>query len=60
MTQPTPAVSRICGNCDGFATVVITTGARYRDGSRVTLRVHCRTCTGSGSARLSRKQEVNA
>lgn len=47
MAQPTPA-RRICRDCDGFATVAITTGTRNRDGSRATLSVDCRTCKGHG------------
>ncbi|MET8690254.1 hypothetical protein ABZV77_39215 [Streptomyces sp. NPDC004732] len=38
----------VCRNCDGFPTVAITTGARYHDGSRVTVRATCRTCNGTG------------
>lgn len=38
----------VCGNCDGFPTVAITTGARNRDGSRATVRATCRTCNGTG------------
>ncbi|WP_306334220.1 hypothetical protein [Streptomyces sp. KL118A] len=50
----------ICRDCDGFPVVAITTGTRHRDGSRVTFRVRCRTCTGTGSVRLSRQQGVTA
>ncbi|MFD5630349.1 hypothetical protein [Streptomyces sp. NPDC127072] len=35
----------LCRDCDGFATAAIATGARHRDGSRVTLRVTCTACT---------------
>jgi len=38
----------ICGHCDGFHVVAITTGTRHRDGSRVTIRVTCPTCDGTG------------
>ncbi|MGW7272217.1 hypothetical protein ACWGH5_17020 [Streptomyces sp. NPDC054864] len=47
MTQPAPA-RRICRDCDGFATVAITTGTRNTDGSRVTLSADCPTCKGHG------------
>ncbi|MEU5045541.1 hypothetical protein [Streptomyces griseorubiginosus] len=40
----------VCGNCDGFPVVSITTGARRRDGSRVLLRVVCSVCQGTGHA----------
>lgn len=38
----------ICRDCDGFATVAIDTGTRHLDGTRVTLRVDCPTCEGTG------------
>ncbi|WP_121701864.1 hypothetical protein [Streptomyces sp. E5N298] len=40
--------TRVCRDCDGFATAAITTGTRHRDGSRATLRITCQTCRGSG------------
>ncbi|GGX93013.1 hypothetical protein [Streptomyces anandii] len=40
--------SRVCRDCDGFASVAITTGTRHRDGTRATLRVTCPTCKGTG------------
>ncbi|MFD3577700.1 hypothetical protein [Streptomyces sp. NPDC058644] len=59
--MPQPTSNRpVCRDCDGFATVAVTTGARHADGSRVTLRFDCRTCTGTARVRLSHKQEVNA
>ncbi|MFF4491275.1 hypothetical protein ACFY0F_33250 [Streptomyces sp. NPDC001544] len=39
---------RICRDCDGFAAAAISTGTRHRDGSRVTIRVTCQTCKGTG------------
>jgi len=47
MPQHVPNTS-VCRDCDGFATAAITTGARHRDGSRVTLRVACPACQGTG------------
>ncbi|MFD6327009.1 hypothetical protein ACFWOL_30140 [Streptomyces sp. NPDC058442] len=47
MAQHTPTL-RICRACDGFATVAITTGTRHPDGTRVTIRVTCPTCQGTG------------
>jgi DnaJ-class molecular chaperone len=38
----------ICRDCDGFASVAIDTGTRHLDGTRVTLRVDCPTCKGTG------------
>lgn len=38
----------ICRDCDGFASVAIDTGTRHPDGTRVTLRVDCPTCKGTG------------
>ncbi|MGA5262627.1 hypothetical protein ACPCI0_20670 [Streptomyces griseoincarnatus] len=40
--------TRVCRDCDGFATAAITTGTRRRDRTRVTLRVTCPTCKGTG------------
>lgn len=47
MPQHAPT-ARICRDCDGFATVAITTGTRHPDGTRATLRVACPTCRGTG------------
>ncbi|MGA5439436.1 hypothetical protein ACPCKW_07890 [Streptomyces griseoincarnatus] len=41
-------ITRVCRDCDGFATAAITTGTRHRDGTRVTLRVTCSACKGTG------------
>ncbi|MGW2515953.1 hypothetical protein ACWC09_02765 [Streptomyces sp. NPDC001617] len=38
----------VCRDCDGFATAAIDTGTRHPDGSRVTLRVTCPACRGTG------------
>ena len=38
----------LCPGCDGFATAAITTGTRHDDGTRVTLRVTCTACKGTG------------
>ncbi|MGA5839476.1 hypothetical protein [Streptomyces pseudogriseolus] len=40
--------TRVCRDCDGFVTAAITTGTRHRDGTRVTLRVTCPICKGTG------------
>nr|WP_030553047.1 hypothetical protein [Streptomyces exfoliatus] len=45
MPQTTP---RVCRDCDGFATVTITTGLPAVDGTRDTVRVNCPTCRGLG------------
>ncbi|MFJ7136310.1 hypothetical protein [Streptomyces fungicidicus] len=42
------ANTRVCRDCDGFATAAITTGARHADGTRATLRVTCPACKGTG------------
>ncbi|WP_173864783.1 hypothetical protein [Streptomyces roseifaciens] len=47
---------RVCRACDGFASAMVTTGTRHRDGSRALLRVVCRTCRGTGTPR--ERQEV--
>ncbi len=41
--------TRVCRDCDGFATAAITTGTRHTDGTRATLRVTCPTCQGTGT-----------
>ncbi|MFJ4755858.1 hypothetical protein [Streptomyces sp. NPDC088763] len=47
--MPQPAQNtRVCRDCDGFATVAITTGTRHADGSRATLRIACQPCGGTG------------
>ncbi|MBR8641727.1 hypothetical protein KEF29_26355 [Streptomyces tuirus] len=53
-TTPTP---RICPNCDGFATVAITTGSRDRHGHLPTLTIDCRACNGQGTAPARRVRE---
>ncbi|MFF5857602.1 hypothetical protein ACFY8B_18515 [Streptomyces sp. NPDC012751] len=40
--------ARVCRDCDGFAAASIITGARHNDGTRVTLRVACPACKGTG------------
>ncbi|GGQ35792.1 hypothetical protein GCM10010250_00940 [Streptomyces althioticus] len=46
--------TRVCRDCDGFATAAITTGTRHRDGTRITLRVACPACKGTDTARRVR------
>ncbi|MEU4985119.1 hypothetical protein [Streptomyces sp. NPDC021969] len=47
--MPQPAQNtRVCRDCDGFATVAITTGTRHADGSRATLQITCPACKGAG------------
>ncbi|MYS25283.1 hypothetical protein GA0115240_176824 [Streptomyces sp. DvalAA-14] len=50
MPQHTPAPGQhVCGHCDGFPTVAITTGTRNPDGTRRTLNVTCPACKGTGT-----------
>ncbi|MFJ9727730.1 hypothetical protein ACIRP3_33745 [Streptomyces sp. NPDC101209] len=55
MTGPTPATPanpRICSNCDGFATVAISSGlGRDAGGNLRTLTIDCRVCSGTGIVR---------
>lgn len=53
-----PTRARICRDCDGHATAHITTGTRHADGTRVTLRVTCPACKGSGTAPAARLARV--
>ncbi|MFG2794302.1 hypothetical protein [Streptomyces sp. NPDC048419] len=48
-TLATLTRTRICPNCDGFATATITCGPRHDDGTRLVLHVDCRTCHGTGT-----------
>ncbi|MEU0454972.1 hypothetical protein ABZ322_18545 [Streptomyces sp. NPDC006129] len=57
MTHPTTPTPRICPNCDGFATVAITTGSRDRHGHLHTLTANCPACNGTGTAPTRRVQE---
>ncbi|MDQ0831554.1 DnaJ-class molecular chaperone [Streptomyces achromogenes] len=43
--------TRVCRDCAGFASALVTTGARHLDGTRATVRVDCPTCKGTGTAR---------
>ncbi|MFC9283505.1 hypothetical protein [Streptomyces collinus] len=55
--MPQHTRARVCRDCDGHATAHITTGTRHRDGTRLTLRIACPACKGSGTvpaARLAR------
>lgn len=54
MMQHNPAHTRRCKHCDDFPVVAITTGTRHRDGSRVTIRVTCPGCNGTGTAAPAR------
>ncbi|MFG3045462.1 hypothetical protein ACGFZR_11115 [Streptomyces sp. NPDC048241] len=57
MPQHTP-VPRLCRDCDGHASAMVTTGTWKPDGTRTLLRVDCPTCKGTGhhapAARLVR------
>ncbi|MFD9071715.1 hypothetical protein [Streptomyces lasiicapitis] len=59
MPHGIPAHARLCSYCDGFPVVAITIiGVRRRDGSRITLRVTCPACRGTG-IRTARRREVS-
>ncbi|MGW2818613.1 hypothetical protein [Streptomyces sp. NPDC001415] len=49
MPQHHPGPARICPNCDGFASVAITSGGRDRNGHLHTVTAHCQTCQGTGT-----------
>ncbi|CAL9430020.1 hypothetical protein SUDANB145_02022 [Streptomyces sp. enrichment culture] len=58
MPQSAPA-PRLCGTCDGFPVVAVTTDTRRRDGSRVTRRLSCPACKGTGhTTPASRRRAV--
>ncbi|MFD8338937.1 hypothetical protein ACFV42_40780 [Streptomyces solisilvae] len=54
MPQHTHAHTRHCPHCGGFSTVAVTAGGRHLDGSRVTIRVTCPGCQGTGTATPAR------
>ncbi|MET7716261.1 hypothetical protein [Streptomyces sp. NPDC005407] len=49
MTQHSPARTRICPDCDGFAAVKVTLGGRDRHGHLRTITAHCPVCHGTGT-----------
>ncbi|MFD6778410.1 hypothetical protein ACWGUN_01745 [Streptomyces koyangensis] len=58
MPHPKPAMP-ICGNCDGFPVVHITTGTTTPTGHRHTLPATCPTCHGTGH-RTTRRTTIQA
>lgn len=50
MTHRTRPPSRICPNCDGFASAAITLGGRDHHGHLHTITAHCPACHGTGTA----------
>jgi DnaJ-class molecular chaperone len=49
MPQHSPVLTRVCGHCDGFPVVAITTGTRNPDGTRHTVNATCPACKGTGT-----------
>lgn len=49
MPQHTHASGHVCGHCDGFPVVHITTGSRNLDGTRHTIPATCPACKGTGT-----------
>lgn len=60
MSQPTPARTRVCPDCDGFAAVKVTLGGRDRSGHLRTITAHCPACHGTGTAPARRPLTVPA
>ncbi|MFF2928914.1 hypothetical protein [Streptomyces mirabilis] len=58
MTHRTRPPSRICPNCDGFASAAITLGGRDHRGHLRTITAHCLACHGTGTARTTRAREA--
>ncbi|MEV6736607.1 hypothetical protein AB0N14_06495 [Streptomyces sp. NPDC051104] len=50
MTDRGTSSPRICPNCDGFASVAITSGGRDRHGHLRTIAADCPACQGTGTA----------
>ncbi|MFF1562955.1 hypothetical protein ACFVY1_05455 [Streptomyces sp. NPDC058293] len=57
MMHRTRPPSRICPNCDGFASAAITLGGRDRNGHLRTITAHCPACHGTGAAHRSPVRE---
>ncbi|MFG2477337.1 hypothetical protein [Streptomyces fagopyri] len=57
MTHHPRPPSRICPNCDGFASAAITLGGRDRNGHLRTITAHCPACHGTGTAHRSPVRE---
>ncbi|WP_037669345.1 hypothetical protein [Streptomyces griseus] len=57
MTHRTTPAPRICGNCDGFASVAITLGGRDPRGHLRTITANCPACNGLGVTRSHRNRE---
>ncbi|MFE9650101.1 hypothetical protein ACFYO0_39535 [Streptomyces sp. NPDC006365] len=51
MTDRTRPPSRICPNCDGFASVAITSSGRDQHRHLRTVTADCPACKGTGTAR---------
>ncbi|MFI1470612.1 hypothetical protein [Streptomyces wuyuanensis] len=62
MSQPTPARTRVCPDCDGFPAVKVTLGGRDRAGHLRTVTAHCTACHGTGTRLMStsNRAEVSA
>ncbi|MFE6754403.1 hypothetical protein ACFVDQ_12455 [Streptomyces sp. NPDC057684] len=58
MPQRTRPPSRICPNCDGFASAAITRGDRDRNGHLRTITAHCPACHGTGIRTVHRSARV--
>ncbi|MFF4132227.1 hypothetical protein ACFY1B_11915 [Streptomyces mirabilis] len=54
MTHRTRPPSRICPNCDGFASAAVTLGGRDRNGNLRTITAHCPACHGTGTLTIRR------
>ncbi|MFI8532815.1 hypothetical protein ACIGMX_21565 [Streptomyces aquilus] len=57
MTAPTSApqsLTRVCPDCDGFASVKVTLGGRDCNNHLRTVTAHCPACHGTGTVRRLR------
>ncbi|MFF4399380.1 hypothetical protein [Streptomyces sp. NPDC001480] len=55
-TSPaTSTTTRICPNCDGFATAAISLGDRDDHGHLTTLPVDCPACHGTGTVPVGQR-----
>ncbi|NUP18528.1 MAG: hypothetical protein HOZ81_21075 [Streptomyces sp.] len=59
LTSASQSLTRVCPDCDGFASVKVTLGGRDRNGHLRTVTAHCPACHGTGT-RTARRLRASA
>ncbi|KUN28079.1 hypothetical protein AQJ23_09250 [Streptomyces antibioticus] len=57
LTSAPQSLTRVCPDCDGFASAAVTLGGRDRRGHLRTITAHCPACNGLGVTRTRRTRE---